>query len=53
MKIEGGLRGKFEKKKNSEINTAIVEILVSQGLSNKSYTTTPIYATAVLLWNGY
>jgi acetyl esterase/lipase len=33
--VAGGLHGKFEKDKNSEINKAIADFLVSLGLSNK------------------
>lgn len=33
--VEGGLHGKFEKEKNSEVNKAMVEFLTSLGLTNK------------------
>lgn len=33
--VPGGLHGKFEKEKNSEINKAIAEFLISLGLVNK------------------
>lgn len=33
--VEGGQHGKFEKEKNSEVNKAIADFLISLGLSNK------------------